>query len=59
VLSSIELVRLLQDANKNKQEKTQTIKYTYEYFNTPSSIDVQIMTVLSALPDAKRFPSFE
>jgi hypothetical protein len=37
----------------------QIIKYTYEYFNTPSSADVQIMTVLSALPDAKRFPSFE
>lgn len=32
------------------------LKSTYEYFNCPSSSLVQIITVLSALPDAKNAP---
>lgn len=30
---------------------------TYEYLRIPSNLDVHMMTLLSALPEAKRFPS--
>lgn len=30
---------------------------TYEYFNIPSNLEVQIITLLSALPDANFLPS--
>lgn len=31
---------------------------TYEYFNIPSNLEVQIITLLSALPEANFLPSF-
>jgi len=47
-------VRLVQ---ANKMEARINSHKTYVYFRIPSNLDVQIITLLSAPPDANLFPT--